>query len=111
MYNKLPKYVLRKDFKNLFLFSDSEIYYRELFNNNIQKFSKKAGGKDIVLEIMNFKEIKEYEKYSIIKIPNTEQKSLFVLGDIPVILDHSVEDLLGDYFIFDDTKEWEFLFL
>ena len=41
MYNKLPKYVLRKDFKNLFLFSDSEIYYRELFNNNIQKFSKK----------------------------------------------------------------------
>ena len=108
MYNKLPKYVLRKDFKNLFLFSDSEIYYRELFNNNIQKFSKKVGGKDIVLEIMNFKEIKEYEKYSIIKIPNTEQKSLVVLGDIPVILDHSVEDLLGDYFIFDDTKEWEF---
>ena len=108
MYRKLPEYVLRKNFKNLFLFLDSDIYYKELFNNNIQKFSDKTEGNEIIIEVMNFKEIEEYRKYSVIKIPNIEQKSLFILGDIPVVSNQSVESLLGDYYIYDDTKEWEF---
>ena len=84
MYSKLPKYVLRNDFSNLFLFHDSEVYYRELFEENIQEFSKKIGGKEITIEVMNFKDIEEYKAYSIIKIPNTEQKSLAILEDIPL---------------------------
>ena len=108
MYKRLPKYILRKNYTNLFLFLDSEIYYREVFNNNIQKFSKENGGEKIIVEIMNFKEIEEYKKFSIIKISNTELKSLSVLGEIPVLSGYSVEDLLGDYYIFDDTNEWEF---
>jgi len=108
MYSKLPKYILRKKFKNLFLFFDSEIYYRELFNKNIQEFSDKTGGKEVIVEVMNFKLFEEYKKYSIIKIPNTNKKSLEILEEIPLIDDKFVGDLLGDYYIYDDTKEWEF---
>jgi len=107
MYSKLPEYILRKKFKNLFLFFDTEIHYDELFNSNVQEFSNKIGGKEVVIEVMNFKEIDEYKEYSIIKIPNTEQKSLSILGDIPLAT-LTVEDLLGDYYIYDDTREWEF---
>jgi len=108
MYSKLPKYILRKNFKNLFLFFDSEIYYKELFNKNIQEFSNKIGGKEVIVEVMNFKLFEEYKKYSIIKIPNTNKKSLDILEEIPLIDDKFVGDLLGDYYIYDDTREWEF---
>jgi hypothetical protein len=108
MNNKLPNYVLRKKFKHCFLFSESEVSYKDVFNQNIQKFSNALLGKEIIVEIMNFKLIDEYSSFSIIKIPNSDSSSLSRLGEISLIDDQSVEDLLGDYYIFDDTREWEF---
>lgn len=108
MYNKLPQYVFRKSYLGLFLFSDTEISYNNGFNLCIQEFSNRIGGNEITVEIMNFKQIEEYAKFSIIKIPNTDTRSLSKLADIPLIDDQSVEDLLGCYYIFDNTREWEF---
>lgn len=108
MKNKLPNYVLRKKYEHCFLFSDSEVYYKEFFNKNIQKFSNTLLGKEIIVEIMNFKLIEEYSSFSIIKIPNSDSSSLSKLAEISLIGDQSVEDLLGDYYIFDNTGEWEF---
>ncbi len=108
MQKKLPKYILRRSFDYHFLFTDYEVNYNDQFNKQIQEFSKKNGGIEIIVEIMNFKQIKEYKKYSIIKISNTDSRSLSVLENIPLIRDQSVSDLLGYYYIFDDTKEWEF---
>lgn len=108
MKNKLPNYILRKKFDHCFLFSDSEIYYKDNFNTNIQDYSIRNGGNEIIVEIMNFKLIENYQKFSIIKIPNSDKKSLSKLGDIMLIADQSVEDLLGDYYISDSTNKWEF---
>lgn len=106
--NKLPNYVLRRNYNNLFLFLDSEIYNQEDFNSCIQDFSNKVGGTQITIEIMNFNLFEEYKDYCFIRIPNVDKKSLSKLSDIQLIDDQSVLDLMGDYYIYDDTNSWEF---
>ncbi len=104
----LPKYALRKKYECLFLFSDTEVYRNDNFNSSIQNYSHEVGGTEITVDVMNFKEIKEYRKFAITNIKNTEKKSLSLLSEIILIDDQSIEDLLGDYYIYDETNQWEF---
>ena len=104
MKKKLPEFMLRKKYSSYFLFFDNEVFYNIKFYNKLKQFSKLNVGTEIFVEVLD----EELLDNNIWRIPNYESYSLEKLSEIRVEnLNCAVEDLMFEFYIYDDTGSWE----
>ena len=108
MHTNFPHYLLRKEYNNHYLFSDSEIISIKDFSNKLKIFSKKNKGNKIYVEVI----IPEYYKHFNLKSKIEYSLNVNNILDDFYEIEYIIDDTLFfgfnfDFLIFDDTNNWE----
>jgi hypothetical protein len=103
---KTPNSVFSKEYDNYFLFTDNEIVLNNLvYEKKLKQFSSCILGHDFIIELVNLQNNETIKTNNIYRISNTE--SFNVLSHVYIDKEKTFEDLLFEFLIYDDTREWE----
>ncbi|GEM_PF-6253393 len=103
---KTKDFVFDKKYDNYFLFLDHEIIINNLFYRRLKNFSLKNLGNELIVDLVNLREIEVYKNKYTYKILNSAPHSLEILSHEYIDEKKTYEDLLFEFLIYDNTSEW-----